>query len=155
CELMEGAMAAGAIGLSTSYVDIDENLRPVPSRLADMREKTALCRAMAKSGRGTLQTVPYLIDPEQQLKNIEELGELSLATGVFWTIAPIVYNPAGPDNYKRDLAKLDEQRARRQGVWAIHAAKLQHQHPAFGDLVPALWTTLVERAHAARVARAY
>ena len=58
CELLEGAMAAGAIGLSTSYVDIDENLRPVPSRWADMREKTALCRAMAKSGRGTLQTVP-------------------------------------------------------------------------------------------------
>jgi len=112
CELLQGAMAAGAIGLSTSYVDIDENLRPVPSRLADMREKTALCRAMAKSGRGTLQTVPYLIDPEQQLKNIEELGELSLASGVFCTIAPIVYNPAAPDNYKRDLAKLDEQRAR-------------------------------------------
>src|SRR6516165_4294602 len=53
CELLEGAMAAGAIGLSTSYVDIDENLRPVPSRLADMREKIALCKAMAKSGRGT------------------------------------------------------------------------------------------------------
>jgi N-acyl-D-amino-acid deacylase len=112
CELMEGAMAAGAIGLSTSYVDIDENLRPVPSRLADMREKTALCKAMAKSGRGTLQTVPYFIDPEQQLKNIEELGELSLASGVFCTIAPIVYSPAAPDNYKRNLAKLDEQRAR-------------------------------------------
>src|SRR5215471_12301662 len=112
CELIEGAMAAGAIGLSTSYVDIDENLRPVPSRLADMREKTALCKAMAKSGRGTLQTVPYLIDPEQQLKNIEELGELSLASGVFCTIAPIVYSPAQPDNYKRNLEKLDEQRAR-------------------------------------------
>jgi N-acyl-D-amino-acid deacylase len=112
CELMEGAMAAGAIGLSTSYVDIDENLRPVPSRLADLREKTALCKAMAKSGRGTLQTVPYFIDPEQQLKNIEELGELSLASGVFCTIAPIVYSPAAPDNYKRNLAKLDEQRAR-------------------------------------------
>jgi len=112
CELMEGAMAAGAIGLSTSYVDIDENLRPVPSRLADMREKMALCKAMAKSGRGTLQTVPYFIDPEQQLKNIEELAELSLGSGVFCTIAPIVYSPAAPDNYKRNLAKLDEQRAR-------------------------------------------
>jgi len=112
CELMEGAMAAGAIGLSTSYVDIDENLRPVPSRLADMREKMALCKAMAKSGRGTLQTVPYFIDPAQQLKNIEELGELSLGSGVFCTIAPIIYSPAAPDNYKINLAKLDEQRAR-------------------------------------------
>lgn len=112
CEILEEAMAAGAIGLSTSYVDIDENNRPVPSRLADLREKIALCKAMAKSGRGTLQTVPYLIDPEQQLKNIEELGELSLASGVFCTIAPIIYSPAAPDFYKRNLKKLDEQRAR-------------------------------------------
>ena len=98
--------------MSTSYVDIDENNRPVPSRLADMREKIALCKAMAKSGRGTLQTVPYFIDPEQQLKNIEELGELSLASGVFCTIAPIIYSPAAPEFYKRNLEKLDEQRAR-------------------------------------------
>jgi N-acyl-D-amino-acid deacylase len=112
CELLEGAMADGAIGMSTSYVDIDENNRPVPSRLADMREKIALCKAMAKSGRGTLQTVPYFLDPEQQLKNIEELGELSLASGVFCTIAPIIYSPAAPGLYKRNLDKLDEQRAR-------------------------------------------
>ncbi len=111
-DLLEEAMTAGAIGLSTSYVDIDENNRPVPSRLADMREKLALCKAMAKSGRGTLQTVPYFIDPEQQLKNIEELAELSLASGVFCTIAPIIYSPAAPELYKRNLEKLDEQRAR-------------------------------------------
>ncbi len=112
CELMEEAMAAGAIGLSTSYVDIDENGRPVPSRLADMREKMALCKAMARSGRGTLQTVPYCIDPQAQLRNIEELAELSLGSGVFCTIAPIVYSPAQPGNYKLNLDKLDEQRAR-------------------------------------------
>jgi N-acyl-D-amino-acid deacylase len=112
CALLEEAMAAGSIGMSTSYVDIDENGRPVPSRLADMREKIALCKAMAKSGRGTLQTVPYFIDPEQQLNNIEELGDLSLASGIFCTIAPIVYSPAAPDNWKRNLDKLEEQRAR-------------------------------------------
>ena len=101
-------MAAGAIGISTSYVDIDEDLRPVPSRFADMREKVALCKAIAKSGRGALETVPYFIDPEQQFKNIEELAELSLASGIFCTIAPIVYSPAAPDNCKRNLDKLDE-----------------------------------------------
>ncbi|HLX38847.1 MAG TPA: amidohydrolase family protein [Candidatus Binataceae bacterium] len=108
CELMEEAMAAGAIGISTSYVDIDENLRPVPSRFADMREKTALCKAITKSGRGALETVPYFIDPNEQLKNIEELAELSLASGIFCTIAPIIYSPAAPDNWKRNVAKLDE-----------------------------------------------
>lgn len=112
CRLMEEAMAAGALGLSTSYVDIDEDGRPVPSRLADMREKVALCKAMAKSGRGVLQTVPYFIDIEQQLANIEELGDISLASGVLCSVAPITYSPVAPENWKRSLAKLEEQQKR-------------------------------------------
>ena len=117
CALLEEAMAAGAMGLSTSYIDIDEDGRPVPSRLADRREKIALCKAMAKSGRGVLQTVPYFIDLEQQLANIEELGELSLASGVTCSIAPIIYSPVAPDAWKRSVAKLEEQRARGAKVY--------------------------------------
>jgi N-acyl-D-amino-acid deacylase len=117
CALLEQAMAAGAMGLSISYVDIDEDSRPVPSRLADMREKIALCKAMAKSGRGVLQTVPYFIDIEQQLANIEELGELSLASGVMCSIAPITYSPVAPENWKRSLAKLEEQQRRGAKVY--------------------------------------
>lgn len=112
CALLEQAMAAGAMGMSISYIDIDEDNRPVPSRLADMREKIALCQAMMRSGRGVLQTVPYFIDIEQQLANIQELGDLSLASGVTCSIAPIIYSPMGPDNWKRSVAKLEEQRAR-------------------------------------------
>jgi N-acyl-D-aspartate/D-glutamate deacylase len=112
CDLLEQAMADGALGLSTSYVDIDENGRPVPSRLADMREKIALCKAMAKSGRGVLQTVPYFIDIEKQLENIEELGDLSLASGVVCSIAPIIYSPVAPENWTRSLAKLEDQQRR-------------------------------------------
>jgi len=117
CVLLEQAMAAGALGLSISYIDIDEDNRPVPSRLADMREKIALCQAMAKSGRGVLQTVPYFIDIEQQLANIEELGDLSLASGVTCSIAPIIYSPVAPDAWKRSVAKLEEQRARGAKVY--------------------------------------
>jgi N-acyl-D-aspartate/D-glutamate deacylase len=117
CALLEQAMDAGAMGLSISYVDIDEDSRPVPSRLADMREKIALCKAMAKSGRGVLQTVPYFIDIEQQLANIEELGELSLASGVVCSIAPITYSPVAPENWKRSLAKLEEQQRRGAKVY--------------------------------------
>jgi N-acyl-D-amino-acid deacylase len=117
CALLEQAMAAGAMGFSISYVDIDEDSRPVPSRLADMREKIALCKAMAKSGRGVLQTVPYFIDIEQQLANIEELGDLSLASGVVCSIAPITYSPVAPENWKRSLAKLEEQQRRGAKVY--------------------------------------
>ena len=48
CAVVEGAMQAGALGVSTSYVDIDSQLRPVPSRFADLRERTALAAAMAR-----------------------------------------------------------------------------------------------------------
>jgi len=118
CALLEEAMAAGAIGMSTSYVDIDENMKPVPSRLADMREKIALCQAMAKSGRGVLQTVPYFIDVEEQLKNIAELGELSRASGVLCSLAPIVSSPLGGDAWRRSLAALEAERAKGGRVYA-------------------------------------
>jgi N-acyl-D-amino-acid deacylase len=117
CALMEAAMAAGALGISTSYVDIDEEGRPVPSRFADMREKIALCQAIAKSGRGVLQSVPMFLDVEQQLKNIEELGELSLASGITCSLAPIIFSPIAPDAWKRSLAKLEEQQARGAKVY--------------------------------------
>jgi N-acyl-D-aspartate/D-glutamate deacylase len=110
CALLEAAMAAGAIGLSISYVDIDENMVPVPSRWADEREKTALCVAMAKSGRGVLQTVPYFIDPAEQLKNIEELGRLSRASGVLCSLAPIVSSPVSGDQWRKSLAALEKER---------------------------------------------
>jgi N-acyl-D-aspartate/D-glutamate deacylase len=110
CALLEAAMAAGAIGLSISYVDIDENMVPVPSRWADEREKTALCQAMAKSGRGVLQTVPYFIDIEEQLKNIAELGRLSRASGVLCSLAPIVSSPVSGDAWRRSLKALEAER---------------------------------------------
>jgi N-acyl-D-amino-acid deacylase len=64
-----------------------------------------------------LQTVPYFIDIEQQLANIEELGELSLASGVVCSIAPITYSPVAPENWKRSLAKLEEQQRRGAKVY--------------------------------------
>jgi hypothetical protein len=37
---------------------------------------------------------------------------LSLESCIFCTIVPIIYSPAAPDNYKRNLEKLEQQRAR-------------------------------------------
>lgn len=93
--LLKEAMNAGAIGLSTSYIDVDENMKPVPSRFADMREKLALARAMAETGRGVMQTVPFFLDPVKQIGCIDELAEISRETGVMCTLAPIVYSPLG------------------------------------------------------------
>ncbi len=157
CVLLEQAMAAGAMGLSTSYIDIDEDNRPVPSRLADMREKIALCKAMAKSGRGVLQTVPYFIDLEQQLANIEELGELSLASGVTCSIAPIIYSPVAPDAWKRSVAKLEEQRARGAKVYGQSMPRsfdmnIRLSETSFLLFGTPSWNAIMQRPVAERIA---
>ena len=97
CALVEEAMAAGALGISSSYVDIDENGHPVPSQFADLNEKIALAKAMAKSGRGIWQIVPYFPDMERELDNIRELGEISLAAGVPCSLQPVLSSPTSPD----------------------------------------------------------
>ena len=107
CRLLKEAMAAGAIGLSTSYVDIDENMKPVPSRFAELKEKIALAKAMVETGRGIMQTVPDFITEGEQIRCIEELAEISKASGVTCTLAPIVYSPLG-DLWKQSLEKLEE-----------------------------------------------
>ena len=116
CSIVEAAMAAGALGISSSYVDIDENMQPVPSRYADLREKIALCKAMAKSGRGMWQVVPYFPDLKQELDNIRELGEISLAAGVACSLQPVLSSPASPDATEI-MAALEAERHRGARVY--------------------------------------
>jgi N-acyl-D-amino-acid deacylase len=116
CRLVEEAMAAGAAGISSSYVDIDENMNPVPSRLADLDEKIALAKAMAKSGRGIWQVVPYFPDMQQQLANIRELGEISLAAGVPCSIQPVLSSPTDP-TASEILTALEAERDRGAKVY--------------------------------------
>ncbi|MEM7018401.1 MAG: amidohydrolase family protein [Pseudomonadota bacterium] len=117
CQIVEEAMQAGALGISSSYVDVDETMSPVPSRYADLREKIALCKAMAKSGRGIYQVVPYFPDPKQQVANIEELGEISLAAGIPCSLQPILSSPTSPlaEEYIAALKAQHERGARVYG----------------------------------------
>ena len=116
CDLVEEAMAAGAAGISSSYVDIDENMNPVPSRFAELDEKIALARAMAKSGRGVWQVVPYFPDPKVQLENIAELGEISLAAGIPCSLQPVLSTPTAP--LAEDIiAALEAEQARGAKVY--------------------------------------
>ena len=116
CALVEEAMAAGAVGISSSYVDMDENGHPVPSRFAEYDEKEALAKAMAKSGRGIWQVVPYFPDPAEQLKNIKELGDISLAAGVPCSLQPVLSSPTSP-LAEEIMAALEEEKARGARVY--------------------------------------
>lgn len=111
CGILQDAIRAGAAGLSTSYVDIDEDMKPVPSRWATRDEVIALGRAMQAAGRGLIQTVPVFYNPPEQLQNIAEMGDISRATGLMCTIAPIVHN-AMSTLWKDSLDALEAEAAR-------------------------------------------
>tara|TARA_R100000005_G_scaffold96055_1_gene80372 strand:+ start:27803 stop:29476 length:1674 start_codon:yes stop_codon:yes gene_type:complete len=111
CALVEEAMAAGALGISSSYVDLDETGKPVPSQYADIDEKIALAKAMAKSGRGIWQIAPFLPDLNRQLDNIRELGEISLAAGVPCSLQPVLSSPQYP-HAEAIIAGFEAQQAR-------------------------------------------
>jgi N-acyl-D-aspartate/D-glutamate deacylase len=86
CRILQDAVRDGAAGLSTSYVDIDEDMRPVPSRWAAREEIIALGRAMRAAGRGLIQTVPVFYNPPEQLQNIADMAEISRATGLLCSV---------------------------------------------------------------------
>jgi N-acyl-D-amino-acid deacylase len=80
CAVLDDALRAGALGVSTSVMDADRDNRPVPSRLADDAEFDAMVRVLARRG-GTLQYVPRIRQPEF-LADIERVVELTRIAGV-------------------------------------------------------------------------
>ena len=116
CQIVEEAMAAGAAGISSSYVDRDEKMRPVPSQYADLDEKIALAKAVATSGRGVWQVVPNFLDMEQQLANIRELGDISLAASIPCSLQPVLSSPLDP-RASQIIAALEAERERGARVY--------------------------------------
>lgn len=103
CRIIEGAMEAGAVGVSSSYVDVDERARPVPSRYADLREKTKLAQAMARAGRGRhghgpgVWEVVHSFNDRGGLKgdmdehsSLRELGQISIESGAAVSYQPVI-----------------------------------------------------------------
>ena len=115
-DLLRECLRAGAVGLSTSFVDVDENGRPVPSRFAAFDELDGLCAVLGEFGR-MLQIVPEFYDIDITIARIDQLAELSLAHGIPTTFSPVFDSPATPDAAPRALARVEEQFARGARVW--------------------------------------
>lgn len=115
-DLLRQCLEAGAIGLSTSFVDVDENARPVPSRFAQFAELDALCAVLGEFGR-MLQIVPEFYDADITIARIDQLAELSLKHGIPTTFSPVFDNRQSPESVDRILARADEQFARGARVW--------------------------------------
>jgi N-acyl-D-aspartate/D-glutamate deacylase len=113
-EIVETALDQGAIGLSTSQLDIhvDHEGRPVPSNLATRAELEALAEPLARRSSGALEIFPRSFVPgvdEDDRSLLLRLAEL--------TRKPIQGNVLGyfhsaPDGWRRNLAVAEEARAR-------------------------------------------
>ncbi len=115
-DLLRECLAAGAVGLSTSFVDVDERARPVPSRFADSAELDALCAVLGEYGR-MLQVVPEFYATDITIARIDQLSELSLRHNIPTTFSPVFDNRGSPNNVPRTLARVEEQFARGARVW--------------------------------------
>src|SRR5687768_10278140 len=109
--LLDDAMAAGAWGLSTSFLDVDKHGRPVPSRAADGDEFDALLDVVARHGRGLVEFVPGLLGPDPEIA-VEDLARRCGARGIPITWTGFTHSDSNPAFTQRwiDLAnKLAEE----------------------------------------------
>ncbi|MFT7653689.1 MAG: N-acyl-D-amino-acid deacylase, partial [Candidatus Azotimanducaceae bacterium] len=85
--LLRECLEAGAVGLSTSFVDMDETLQPVPSRYADAHELDALAAVLGEYGR-MLQIVHEFYNEDVTIARVDELAALSIKHGIPTTLSP-------------------------------------------------------------------
>ncbi len=115
-DVLRECLDAGAIGLSTSYVDMDEKLQPVPSRYADAEEVDALASVLGEYGR-ILQIVPEFYDPDLTIARLDQLAEISLKYAIPTTFSPLFVNADNTAAVDRVMRRVDEQFARGARVW--------------------------------------
>ncbi len=114
--LLGECLDAGAVGLSTSFVDMDETLQPVPSRYADEGELDALCEVLSEHDR-VLQIVHEFYDVDLTIARVDQLANLSLKHGITTTLSPLFVNADDQGAVDRVMDRVKEQMAAGARVW--------------------------------------
>ncbi|MCX2979587.1 amidohydrolase [Halieaceae bacterium IMCC14734] len=115
-DLLRSCLEAGAVGMSTSFVDFDEKMQPVPCRYASTEELDALCATLGEFGR-IVQIVHEFYDTDLTIARIDQLAELSLKHGIPTTLSPLFVNAGDFDGVDRIMARIDHQFERGARVW--------------------------------------
>ena len=116
CDLLDQCLSAGAIGLSSSFVDMDERLQPVPSRYADTVELDALCVVLSQHNK-ILQVVHEFFDNDLTLPRIDQLADISLKHGINTTLSPLFVSHDNAVSAQQIMARIVEQTDRGARVW--------------------------------------
>jgi N-acyl-D-aspartate/D-glutamate deacylase len=82
CDLLDDALAAGAMGLSSNYLDYDKYERPLPSQQADDAEFAALFTVVARYPGATVQIILDYFMRKTANASLERFGRIAKETGV-------------------------------------------------------------------------
>ncbi len=115
-DILRECLDAGALGLSTSYVDVEDDLRPVPCRFAEHAELEALCGVLAERGR-MLQVVHEFYDAGLTVSRVELLADLSTRFGIPTTLSPLFHTAAAPGATDQVMAAVERVWAGGARVW--------------------------------------
>ncbi len=110
-ELVDEAIAGGALGFSTSRTRIHKTPDgiPIPGTFAAPEELMAFGRVMGKRGKGVFEAVPFLEseDPAVHMSELQWMRELCLETGRPLTFG-LIQTHQLPDVWKLILGKVEE-----------------------------------------------
>lgn len=82
CALLEDALSAGALGLSSNLLDHDKNDRPIPTRKADDAEFDALFAVIARHPGALVQVIVDFFMRLDGLQNSERMSALAKKHGI-------------------------------------------------------------------------
>ncbi len=156
-DVLRECLDAGAVGLSTSFVDIDETYRPVPSRWAAPAELDALAAVLGERDK-VLQIVHEFYDTALTVARVEQLAELSLRHGITTTLSPLFHSDANPTAVAQVMAAVEQARARGAAVWPqvqtrpIDISFTLDQRSLMLLTMPSWWQVASIRDHADKVA---
>ena len=114
--LLKECLDAGAIGLSTSFIDMDETLQPVPSRYADAAELDALCAVLGQHNR-ILQVVHEFYDNDITVARIDQLADISRKHKITTTLSPLFVNNDNFAGVDQAISRVVEQNNAGARVW--------------------------------------
>jgi N-acyl-D-amino-acid deacylase len=130
CAVLDEALTAGGLGLSTSVMDTDRANRLVPSRLADDAEFAALLAVLARHG-AVLQYVPRILQPEYFIGDLERVATLATQAGVRMLFAGYKLEEAAGEHRAELRAFLERFQSRATPIWANFSVRPTHVNMHF------------------------
>src|SRR5436190_5522953 len=150
-KVLRECLDAGALGLSTSFLDQNRHGDPVPSRRADETELNDLIEVLAQAPGGprVLEFLPWLKEIDRWLDNIEQVARWCGPRGVACTWNQLTMNTRDPSRSARIIEQAHKLHAEGCRVYGQVSPRPTGHNVSFDQTpvfiaIPA-WTRLIQQ----------